>query len=457
MSPWLAATVPHAHSAVCLGHRWRAVRLCREEMMRSTCNAMSKAGIPLCGLLALVVSACGGGGGDTAPPSKPLTVTAENLYSFGSSSPDAMGPAGVLVQGGDGNFYGTTFTGGAALAGCSGGAATTNPFYVGCGTVFKITPTGEETVLHLFAAAPADGANPEVLIQGNDGNFYGTTATGGANNLGTVFKLTPGGVETILYSFKGGSDGAGGQGLVQASDGNFYGTTGGGGANGAGTVFRLTPEGVETILYAFSGTSYAGPDGANPVGQLVQGSDGNFYGVTELGGLPSPVVNNTTTCGTVFKVTPEGIETILHRFSGPDGQYPEAGLIQGSDGNFHGTTSGNNTSSGTVFRVTPEGAETTLYTFNPANGVDGAAPLASLIQGSDGNFYGTTSGGGTNLSGTAFQLTPSGVETVLYSFPKSSVPGPDTNLVQGIDGNLYGASFYGGAYDEGYFFSLVLK
>jgi uncharacterized repeat protein (TIGR03803 family) len=376
-------------------------------MVRSTCNSMSKAGIPLCGLIALVVSACGGGGGDTAPPPKPLTVTAENLYSFGSSSPDAMGPTGMLVQGSDGNFYGTTFTGGIALAGCRGGAATTNPFYVGCGTVFKITPTGEETVLHLFAAAPADGANPEVLIQGNDGNFYGTTASGGANNLGTVFKLTPGGVETILY--------------------------------------------------AFSGTSYAGPDGANPVGQLVQGSDGNFYGVTELGGLSSPVVNNTTTCGTVFKVTPEGIETILHRFSGPDGQYPEAGLIQGSDGNFYGTTSGNNTSSGTVFRVTPEGAETTLYTFNPANGVDGAAPLASLIQGSDGNFYGTTSGGGTNLSGTAFQLTPSGVETVLYSFPKSSVPGPDTNLVQASDGNLYGASFYGGTYDEGYFFSLVLQ
>jgi len=432
----------------------RAVRLRREEMVRSTCNSMRKAGIPLCGLLAsLVVSACGGGGGP-APPPKPLTVTAENLYSFGSSSPDAMAPAGVLGHGSDGNFYGTTYTGGTALAGCSHGAATTNPFYVGCGTVFKITPTGEETVLHLFAAAPADGANPEVLIQGNDGNFYGTTATGGANNLGTVFKLTPGGVETILYSFKGGSDGADGVGLVEGIDGNFYGTTSGGGANGAGTVFRLTPEGVETILYAFSGTSYAGPDGANPTGQLVQGSDGNFYGVTELGGLPSPVVNNTTTCGTVFKVTPEGIETILHRFSGPDGQFP-VGLIQGGDGNFYGTTSGGNTSYGTLFRVTPEGVETTLYTFNPGDGRDGAFPEASLIEGSDGNFYGTTTGGGTNSGGTAFQLTPAGVVTVRYSFPKSS--GPDTNLVQGSDGNLYGATRYGGTYDEGYFFRLVLK
>lgn len=174
-----------------------------------------------------------------------------------------------------------------------------------------------------------------------------------------------------------------------------------------------------------------------------------------LGGLPSPVVNNTTTCGTVFKVTPEGIETILHRFSGPDGQFP-VGLIQGGDGNFYGTTSGGNTSYGTLFRVTPEGVETTLYTLNPAGG-DGAFPGANLMQGNDGNFYGTTTGGGKNESGTMFQLTPAGVETVLYSFPKSSVPGPDTNLVQASDGNLYGASFYGGTYDEGYFFSLVLK
>ena len=191
--------------------------------------------------------------------------------------------------------------------------------------MFKITATGEETVLHLFAGAPADGANPEVLIQGSDGNFYGTTDGGGAHSAGAVFKLTPEGAETILYSFAGGSDGANAQGLVQGSDGNFYGTTATGGANNVGTVFRLTPEGVETIPYSFSGTSYSGPDGANPIGQLVQGSDGNFYGVTELGGLPSPVITDTTTCGTVFKVTPEGVETILHRFSGPDGQDPMPG------------------------------------------------------------------------------------------------------------------------------------
>jgi uncharacterized repeat protein (TIGR03803 family) len=423
------------------------VRFYREDMMRSICNSLRKAAIPLCGLLALAVGSCGGGGSGSGGTTQPLTVTEQILYSFGGASTDGMGPTGVLIQGIDSNFYGTTFRGG--LAECSNGAATSDPFAIGCGTVFKISPAGEETVLHVFAAAPADGANPSVLIQGSDGNLYGTTASGGANNGGTVFKLTPEGVETILYSFAAGSDrGPLGGGLVQGSDGNFYGTTGGGGANNDGTVFKLTPQGVETVLYSFAGV----PDGAVPIGQLVQGSDGNFYGVTNSGG--EVVSHDGTEGGTVFKVTPEGIETVLHRFTGSDGASPLAGLIQGSDGNFYGTTSVGNTGSGTVFELTPEGVETTLHSFS---GSDGASPQASLIQGSDGNFYGTTSGGETNVSGTAFQLTPAGVLTVLYSFPGSSVPGPDTNLVQASDGNLYGASFYDGAYNRGYFFGLVLK
>jgi uncharacterized repeat protein (TIGR03803 family) len=362
---------------------------------------MGKAAIPLCGLLALAVSSCGGGGDGSGSgggsTTQPLTVTAQILYSFGGTSTDAMGPSGVLIQGSDGNFYGTTYRGG--LAQCDPGAATSDPFLIGCGTVFKISPTGEETVLHLFAAAPADGTDPNLLIQGSDGNFYGTTDGGGGNNAGTVFKLTPQGVETVLYSFAGP------------------------------------------------------PDGAAPIGQLIQGSDGNFYGVTYDGGVGTGHPMGSYG-GTVFKVTPEGIETILHRFSGPDGQSPDAGLIEGSDGNFYWTTSSGIGAVGTVFKLTPEGVETTLYAFS---GSAGSYPLASLIQGSDGNFYGTTSNGGTNVSGTAFQLTPAGVLTVLYSFPKSSVPGPDTNLVQGSDGNLYGASYSGGAYSRGYFFGLALK
>jgi uncharacterized repeat protein (TIGR03803 family) len=405
----------------------------------------------LCGLSILVVSSCGGGG--ASPPSP--TVTAETLYSFGGTSTDAMGPSGVLFQGSDGNFYGTSDRGG--LAECADGASS-DPYYTGCGTVFKITPAGKETVLHSFAAAPGDGTAPAVLIQGSDGNFYGATAGGGANNAGTVFKLTPEGVETILYSFKGGTDGAAAQGLIQANDGNFYGTTAGGGANNAGTVFRLTSEGVETILYSFSGRQDAPPeganDGANPIGQLLQGTDGNFYGVTALGGLQAPDVMDGT-CGTVFEVTPEGVETILHRFSGPDGQSPAAGLIQGNDGNFYGTTTGGNTTFGTVFKVTPQGVETTLYIFSPSSPSTPFDPTNALTQGTDGNLYGTTSGGGMNQGGTMFQLTPEGAVAVLYSFPKTS--GPNTNLVQGSDGNFYGGTALNGAYNRGYFFKLILN
>jgi uncharacterized repeat protein (TIGR03803 family) len=422
-------------------------RVCLEKLQRT-----------LCGLLVLVVSGCGGGGGGSIAQPAPPTVTAEFLYSFGGTPTDAIYPSGVLFLGSDGNFYGTTYRGG--LLGCY--LPQCDNVNSGEGTVFKITPTGEETVLYYFAGEPffGDGDNPQILIQGSDGNFYGTTDSGGANGFGTVFKLAPGGQETILYSFKPLPDGQGGEGLVQGSDGNFYGTTDGGGANGFGTVFKLTPEGVETVLYSFVGTSNGGADGVEPVGQLVQGSDGNFYGVTLLGGLPSTVAT-TTQYGTVFKVTLEGVETILHRFSGPDGQSPEAGLIQGSDGNFYGTTEGGTTSFGTVFEVTPEGVETTLHTFTATDG-DGASPEAQLTQGGDGNFYGTTSAGGKNKSGTMFQLTPAGVLTVLYSFPtfpnatyQSS--SPETNLVQGSDGNFYGAAYYGGAYDFGYFFKLIVQ
>jgi uncharacterized repeat protein (TIGR03803 family) len=431
----------------------RVPRLSRTSWQERNGPRVAKSVLVLCALLVLLVAACGGG--STAPPPlKPLSVTEETLYSFGGTSNDAMGPRGVVFQGNDGSFYGVTPSGG--LPNCGNGISTTDPFYIGCGAVYKVTPAGDEMVLYLFTQAPGDGTYPEALIQANDGNFYGTTHSGGMNGLGTVFKLTPQGAETILYSFAGGPDGEAPDGLIQGTDGNFYGTTFVGGTNNAGTVFKLTPQGAKTTLYSFTGTSSAGPDGANPVGQLVQGNDGNFYGVTQFGGLPSPVTNNTTTCGTVFKITLDGVETILHRFSGPDGQSPN-GLIQGSDGNFYGTTDGNNTSFGTLFRVTSEGVETTLYSFNPANGSDGAFPQAPLTQGSDGNFYGTTSGGGKKEGGTMFQVTPAGVVTMLYSFPSPAAPGPDTNLIQGSDGNLYGASYYAGAYKDGFFFKLVLS
>ena len=377
------------------------------------------------------------------------------LHSF-TGGKDGKTPFAGLVKGSDGNFYGTTQLGGVSkfgVIGCGGS---------GCGTIFKITPQGQETVLYNFAGG-TDGAKPQaVLIQGNDGNFYGTTNGGGKNGFGTVFKITPQGKETILHSFSfvGGSDGAiPVAGLIQGSDGNFYGTTsvGGGlgcvGGYGCGTIFQMTPQGGYTSLYRFTG----GTDGALPVAGLIQGKDGNFYGTTGSGGA-----NNF---GTVFKITPQGQETVLYNFAGGnDGVAPLAGLIQGSDGNFYGTTGdggiewskSGELGYGIVFKITPQGQETILHNF--AGGNDGAEPKTGLIQGSDGNFYGTTVGG-KHANGTVFKITPQGQETILHSFNVGKDGKyPYGELIQGSDGNFYGITTNGGgSVDGGTVFKLSIN
>jgi uncharacterized repeat protein (TIGR03803 family) len=345
------------------------------------------------------------------------------LYSFGATVVDAINPlyAGLLLAS-DGNFYGMA------------GGGTNNK-----GALFKITPAGDETVLWSFGAG-TDGQSPTGgLIQASDGNFYGMTNAGGANAAGTVFKITPAGAETVLWSFGAGTDGSSPYGnLVQGSDGNFYGTTESGGANANdGTVFKITPAGVETVLHSFAG----GSDGNYPYGSLIQGSDGNFYGMTANGG--------TNGAGTVFKITPAGAETVLWSFAGgSDGNYPQGSLIQGSDGNFYGMTDfGGTNGDGTVFKLTPAGVETVLWSFG--SGSDGQIPYGSLVQGSDGNFYGMTNGGGDN-AGTIFQITPSGSETVLWSFGTGTDGNyPYGDLIFGPDGTLYGLTYTGGTNNDG--------
>jgi uncharacterized repeat protein (TIGR03803 family) len=377
-----------------------------------------------------------------ASPAQILTT----LYSFCSQPgcADGADPTPGLIQATDGNFYGTTDLGGGGN--CSHG----------CGTVFKITPSGTLTTLHSFD--DADGGYPLAgLMQATDGNFYGTTLEGGASSncgsygCGTVFKITPSGTLTTLHSFDS-TDGANPEaGLVQATDGNFYGTTAAGGgsgncAYGCGTVFKITPGGTLTTLHSFSGA-----DGANPEAGLVQATDGNFYGTTLEGGAYG--------YGTVFKITPSGTLTTLHSFDFSDGSNPIAGLVQATDGNFYGTTleggaydDCSGVSCGTVFKITASGTLTTLHSFDST---DGANPSAGLVQASDGNFYGTTENGGA-YDGTVFKITPSGTLTTLHSFTGPDGYYPYAGLVQATDGNFYGTTEYGGAYNEGTVFRVVL-
>ena len=345
--------------------------------------------------------------------------TLSTLYSFCSQANCADGeyPLGRLVQGTDGNFYGTTFQQGAA----------------GGGTVYKLTPSGALTTLHSFAGY-SDGAQPYAgLIQATDGNFYGvTTIDGGVGqDVGTVFKITSGGTFTSLHAFAGYPADGGNPWppLLQASDGNFYGTTYEGGAPNVGIVFKITAAGSLTIVHTFC-TQSGCPDGANPQAGLVQGSDGNLYGTAVGGG--------TNGEGTVFKITTSGTLTTLHSFAITDGAAPSGTLVQASDGNFYGTTyEGGASNNGTVFAMTPGGTLTTLYSFCSQSGcADGSSPQGGLVQDTDGTFYGTTYHGGADSIGTIFSLSV-GLGPFVKTLPASGKAGA-TVIILGT--NLTGAT-----------------
>jgi uncharacterized repeat protein (TIGR03803 family) len=412
-------------------------------------------------------SSCSGGCGTVfkLTPAGVLTT----LYNFCSQAncADGANPDAVLIEGTDGDFYGTTEAGGAASSDCSGG----------CGTVFKITPIGVFTTLHRFCSKPncADGVQNAVLIHASDGNLYGATAGGGAASgnceagCGTVYRLTPAGVFTLLHSFDL-TDGNGPSVMLQGTDGNFYGATGAGGTpsstcfdytgeQGCGTVFRITPAGVLTTLHSFcSQTNCA--DGFAPA-PLIQDANGDFYGAAEGGG--------TFGYGMLFRITPAGVFTSLDSFDLTDGSgLADLGMQQGVDGNIYGTTVLGGTSSscsggcGTVFKLTPAGVFTSLDSFDLT---DGSGPFGLLVQAADGNFYGTTSMGGPRTSncntasrcGTLFEFTNGGGFDMLYNFcaQVNCVDGanPNTGLIQATDGNFYGTTSSGGAYNKGTIFS----
>jgi len=313
------------------------------------------------------------------------------------------------------------------------------------GNIFKITTNG--TLTSVFAFNDADGAIPYGgLILAQNGAFYGTCDTGGAYADGTTFSYVSGGAFTLLTSFNGNNGMYPVSAMVQGTDTNYYGIASEGGPYGYGTVFRLSGlVGDQTTLVAFDGNN-----GAYPSPILVQGSDGNFYGTTENGGT-----NGGN--GTVFKLSPAGQLTTLYAFSGlNDGGIPVAGLVAGVDGNFYGTTYlGGTNGSGTVFKITPGGALTTLWSFTGGN--DGAEPWGGLVQALDGNLYGTTQIGGVYGAGTLFQISPGGNFATLVQFDGFIGSEPTGNLVQGTDGNLYGTTQTGGSSDVGTVFRLSIN
>jgi uncharacterized repeat protein (TIGR03803 family) len=350
------------------------------------------------------------------------------LYSF-TNGFDGAQPYAGLTLGSDGNFYGTCFAGG------------TNDL----GSVFKISPAGVLTPLYSFAFI--DGETPTAgLTLGNDGNFYGTTFEGGTNqDYGTVFQISSNGAFNSLYSFANGSDGANPYGgLVQGGNGAFYGTTVSGGSNNNGAIFEITTSGALTPLYSFTN----GVDGSQPRARLTLASDGTFYGTTYSGGSDGQ--------GVVFHLTAAGALTPLHSLNGAsDGANPVGQLTFGTNGILYGTAyAGGANGDGTVFEMTKFGAFSVIYSFT--GGSDGANPAAGLTLGSDGNYYGTTYGGGPNGDGGIFKITPQGVLTPLYLFTGGDDGAASfAMLAPGNDGALYGTTQYGGSDGDGVVFKIV--
>jgi uncharacterized repeat protein (TIGR03803 family) len=402
-----------------------------------------------CGVVLTLSSAMGGA---------PAAAAEKTIYKFRNGS-DGATPLSELIADGAGNLYGTTNIGGRGS--CEFG---------GCGTVFKVTPKGAETILYAFTGG-SDGEEPVGgLVVDESGNLYGTAAVGGSSFGGTVFKLAPDGTETTLYTFQDRSDGMYPQStLLRDGAGDLFGTTlEGGSFNGAdcqdqgcGTVFELKPDGTKLTLYTFQG----GSDGWSPTGALIADQSGNLYGTTEAGG-DTTCDGGTLGCGTVFKLAPDGTETQLHAFHGGsgDGSGPEGGVIADAAGNLYGTTGGSGscpflqTGCGTVFRLAPDGTETVLYDFQ--GGSDGVSPRAGLIMDKNGDLYGTTEyGGGAGCKkfldgcGTVFKLTPDGKETVLARFEGKNGNEPTASLLL-LNNTLYGTTSTGGHQKNGVVFEL---
>jgi uncharacterized repeat protein (TIGR03803 family) len=392
------------------------------------------------------------------------------LYTF--TGADGEYPLGNVIRDQAGNLYGTTFNGG-DLSGCNGS---------GCGVVFKIDWSGKETAVYSFTGG-ADGAYPASdLLRDEEGNLYGTTHGGGDVSVnacsfnpgcGVVFKVDPTGKESVLYAFTGGADGLGpSSGLVRDEAGNLYGTTVMGGdlsgycpgfpAPGCGVVFKVEATGKETVLYTFTG----GADGYAPYGDLLRDVAGDLYGAASNGGYVRGFCGDTLLnatgflgCGTIFKLDSAGKFRVLHTFHGMDGgPFPDGWLVQDNAGNLYGMSgNGGDLSTcsglgcGVVFKVDRSGKETVLYSFT--GGADGAETFAGVVRDEEGNLYGTTYFGGDFSGslcngtgcGVVFKLDATGRESVLYAFTGGTDgANPNAGLLLSEKGNLYGTASDGG-------------
>lgn len=355
------------------------------------------------------------------------------IHSFGNY-PNGATPWGTLARGTDGSFYGTAYSGGAA----------------NLGVVFKLDTSGQYKILYNFKGG-TDGANPHAGVTiGPDGSLYGTTYLGGPANVGVVYKLDSSGSETVRYSFTGGADGGNPYaGVILDSAGNLYGTTVTGGpqqggcyVRGCGVVYKVTPSGQETVLYAFQDA----PDGAFPQAGVIADAAGNLYGTTPNGGYSR--CNANKGCGVVYKIDPSGHETVLYTFTGgSDGTAPAGGVIADTAGNLYGTTDSGGAPPcrcGVIYKLSPSGKETVLYSFTGAD--DGGEPFTGLARDASGNLYGATEHDGPAGGGTAYKLSTAGVLTVLYALPSGSdQPVHNAGVILDPSGNLYGTALSNGA------------
>ena len=389
------------------------------------------------GVTAVLISGCGGsqppiGAPGAVPQSRAMALSSYKiLHNFGANSTDGKSPQlGSLIDV-NGTLYGTTEAGGK----------------YGRGTVFSITTSGTEHVLHSFGVV-TDGYYPYAGLIDVKGTLYGTTGGGGKNGYGTVFSVSTSGAEHVLYSF-GATANDGDEplaGLVDVS-GTLYGTTKMGGEHSNdGTVFSISTSGKEHVVYSFGGS---GTDGAKPEGGLI-GVNGTLYGTTEQGGTHSN--------GTVFSVTTSGTEQVLHNFgAGLDGYYPEAAL-KDLNGTLYGTTAagGYFNTEGTVFSISTSGSEQVVWNFGYFSNTDGSQPYSGVID-VNGALDGTTSVGGTYGRGAVVSVSTSGPQDqVLYSFGTIANDGDDPlgGLVD-VKGTLYGMTYRGGKYNVGTVFALT--